>query len=101
MTSGTPIGSSGSGNSARAGAEAVDFSALIMGFSSAALYYLGEGDVAGKADAQKNVPLAKQNIDILTLLRDKTKGNLTDEENRLIAQVLLDLHLKFVEATKR
>jgi hypothetical protein len=100
MSSGTPKGPSGSESGARAGAEAVDFSALIMGFSSAALYYLGEGDVAGKGGGQKNVPLAKQNIDIITLLREKTKGNLDAEEERLIAQVLLDLQVKFVEASK-
>ncbi len=79
----------------------VDFSALILGFSSAALYYLGEAPLEGKAPPQRNLPLARQNIDILVLLEAKTKGNLADEESRLIVQLLTDLQLKYVEAAKK
>lgn len=78
----------------------VDFSALILGFSSAALYYMGEGTVEGRSSGQKNLPLARQNIDIILMLREKTKGNLTAEEQTLLSQLLADLQLKVVEAGK-
>lgn len=78
----------------------VDFSALILGFSSAALYYMGEGTVEGRGPGQKNLPLARQNIDIVLMLRDKTKGNLTPDEDRLLKQLLADLQLKLVDASK-
>lgn len=83
------------------GSAGVDFSALIMGFSSAALYYLGEHPVEGKAPAERNLPLARQNIDIIGLLHEKTKGNLTADEQRLITQVMSDLKVKCLEAQKK
>lgn len=78
----------------------VDFSALILGFSSAALYYMGEATVEGRSAGQKNLPLARQNIDIILLLREKTKGNLTPEEEQLLAQLATDLQVKLVESAK-
>ncbi|MBI2602530.1 MAG: DUF1844 domain-containing protein [Deltaproteobacteria bacterium] len=73
----------------------VDFSGLILGFSSAALYYIGESDVEGKKVGEKNIPLAKQNIRIVEMLKDKTKGNLTKDEQDLVDSVLKDLHFKY------
>lgn len=75
----------------------VDFSGLILGFSSAALYYLGEQPVAGRAIGERNLPLARQNIEIIAMLREKTRGNLSDDEARLIENVLHDLQIRFVE----
>ncbi len=80
---------------------AVDFSALILGFSSAALYYMGESALDGQPPTAQNFSLARQNIDILMLLRDKTAGNLLPEEAQLIAQLIADLQLKLVEAKKK
>lgn len=78
----------------------VDFSALILGFSSAALYYMGEATIEGRGAGQMNLPLARQNIDIIVLLRDKTKGNLTAEEDKLLSQLVNDLQVKLVESGK-
>ena len=74
----------------------VEFSGLVLGFCSAALSYMGYGD----ASTGKSLPLAKQNIDILGLLAEKTKGNLTDEEQRLLNDALLDLRTKYSDLTK-
>ena len=82
-------------------ASSVDFSALILGFSSAALYYLGETQLEDKAPSKRNLPLARQNIDILVLLDTKTRGNLMDDESRLLQQLLADLQLKYVDAAKK
>lgn len=79
----------------------VDISGLILGFSSAALYYLGETGVEGKAAPEANLPLAEQNIDILLLLREKTKNNLSEEESKLLTQVISDLQVKFIESSKK
>ena len=78
----------------------VDFSALVLGFSSAALYYMGEATVEGRAPGQKNLPLARQNIDIILMLREKTKGNLTADEEKLLTQLVTDLQVKMVESAK-
>ncbi len=76
----------------------VDFSGLILGFSSAALYYIGHTSLEGKGAAKPNFDLARQNIRIIEILKEKTKGNLNEEEDKLINQVLLDLRNKCVKA---
>jgi len=44
--------------------------------------------------------LAKQSIDIISMLKDKTKGNISEDEEKLIEQMLFDLRMRFVEANK-
>jgi len=77
----------------------VDFSGLILGFSSAALYYMGEATVEGRPP-QKNLPLARQNIEFIRLLQVKTKNNLLPEEASLISQLIHDLQIKMVEVSR-
>lgn len=77
--------------------ETVDtsFSELILGFSSAALYYIGHGEIEGKKSSEVNLPLSLYNIKIIELLQKKTKGNLTEDEEMLVRQVLKDLKEKY------
>jgi hypothetical protein len=77
----------------------VDFRGLILGFSGAALHYMGESPAAGEKPVL-NMSLAHQNIEILALLAEKTKGNLADEEERLLQQLLLDLRMRFIEKNR-
>jgi hypothetical protein len=77
----------------------VNFSGLILGFSSAALYYLGHTSVDGKDSVKVNPTLALQNIQIIELLQTKTLGNLSVEEKKLIEDILLDLKAKFSKST--
>ena len=74
----------------------VDFSGLVLGFSSAALSYLGYGP-DGKQGGPSNLSLAQQNINIIKLLEEKTKGNLTPPEQTLIRQVQSDLMHKYAD----
>ena len=46
----------------------------------------------------KNLPLAKQTIDLIALLKEKTKGNLTSDEENLMENMLYDLKLRYVKA---
>lgn len=80
----------------------VEFSQLVLGFSSAALHYLGEdsGDTPRSAASETNMALARQNIEIIRMLKVKTSGNLSQDEMKLIDQVLTDLMLKFHEASR-
>ena len=52
------------------------------------------------AAVTSNMELARHNIDILGVLQDKTKGNLDDEESKLLETVLYDLRMKFIEKGK-
>ncbi len=49
---------------------------------------------------EKNIPLARQTIDLLGILEEKTKGNLTGEEERILAHTLFDLRTRFVEVAR-
>jgi len=75
--------------------QSVEFSGLILGFCSAALSYMGYGE----AEAGKNLDLARQNIDIIKLLKEKTKGNLSEDEQRLIDEAVVDLQNRLMEVS--
>ena len=77
--------------------ENLSFSGLILGFSSAALYYMGENAINEKSVESKNLALASQNINIISMLKEKTQGNLTGEEARLLEQVIADLQIRYVK----
>lgn len=80
----------------------IDFSTLVVSLSQTALVHLGEAThpETGKKQPVRDLPLARQTIDLLGVLQEKTKGNLTGDEERLLDQVLYDLRMRFVEVSK-
>lgn len=76
----------------------ITFSNLIFSFSTSALIQLGEIEDPVTKKKDKNLPLAKQTIDLIGMLKEKTKGNLTPEEENLINNVLYDLRMRYVKA---
>jgi hypothetical protein len=79
---------------------AVDFHTFVLSLGSSALLHLGELEHPDGGAAEKDLPLAKHTIDILSMLEEKTKGNLTSAEEKLIQSLLYDLRLRFVNASK-
>jgi hypothetical protein len=69
----------------------VDFNTFILSLGTSAAMNLGERD-----KSEINLPMARQSIDMLALLEEKTKGNLTGEEERLLAQLLYELRVRYV-----
>jgi hypothetical protein len=78
----------------------IDFATFILSLSHSALMHLGEAPHPETNQVEANLSLAKQDIDLLGVLEEKTKGNLTGDEERLLAQVLFDLRMRYVERTK-
>jgi Domain of unknown function (DUF1844) len=78
----------------------VDFHTFILSLGSSALLHLGELEHPDGGPAHPDLPLAKHTIDIIAMLQDKTKGNLSPPEERLIESLLYDLRLRFVELSK-
>ena len=78
----------------------VNFNSLIFSLSSSALLHMGE--IADPQTGQKrlDLPMAKHSIDIISMLKDKTKGNLDGEEQKFIDSILTDLRLRYVKAVK-
>lgn len=73
----------------------VSFSSFVVSLATSAMTHLGEGP-----DPEVDLELARHSIDLLSLLRDKTKGNLDDEENRLLETVLYETRMRFMEKSK-
>jgi hypothetical protein len=84
----------------REGLPEIDFATFVMSMASSALVHLGEL-AHPEHGARRDLPIAKQTIDILGMLAEKTRGNLTSDESKLIEHLLYDLRLKYVEAKKR
>jgi len=78
----------------------VNFSTFVFSLSSSALAHLGEIPDPMTGQKKGDLALAKQTIDILGMLEEKTKGNLTSEEDSLLKSVLYDLRLRFVKKKK-
>ena len=79
----------------------IDFGVFVMSLASSVLVHLGEIEHPDSRERDANVPLAKQTIDILGMLREKTRGNLNQEEAQLLDNLLYDLRMKYVDAKKR
>ena len=78
----------------------VNFSSFLLSLSSSTLLHLGEIADPQSGEKKKDLVLAKQSIDIINLLKDKTKGNLTQEEEKLLEHLLYDLRMRFVKASE-
>ncbi len=85
------------GQQQRAPLPEVNFSTFIFSLSSSALAHLGEIPDPVSGTKNEDLDLAKQTIDILGMLEEKTKGNLTSEEDSLLKSILYDLRLRFVK----
>lgn len=71
----------------------LDLTTFLLSISTAALQALG--------DDQKDLVFAKQNIELLELMHEKTKGNRTPEEDKLIDQLVFQLRMTYVESEKK
>ena len=75
----------------------VNFSTFVFSLSSSALYHFGEMPDPTTGNKQKNLPMAKHTVDILGMLEEKTKGNLTRDEEQLLKNILYDLRMRYVK----
>jgi hypothetical protein len=75
----------------------INFPTFVASLNASALVHLGviEDPVTGKAE--KNLPMAKQTIDILSMLQQKTTGNLTSDEDSMLKSILYDLRIMYVK----
>ena len=75
-----------------------NFSTLILSIGSSAAMALGLAPNPVNGKVEKDLNLARFNIDLLRMLKEKTKGNLSSEEQQFIDSILTDLQMKFVTA---
>jgi hypothetical protein len=78
----------------------VTFHSFVLGLAASALIHLGARPNPETGAVKKDLALARETVDLLALLTEKTRGNLTPDEERLVESLLADLRLKFVEASR-
>lgn len=78
----------------------LDFSSFVLSLANTALFQMGFIKMSEADEPQKDLTGARQTIDIIALMEEKTRGNLTDQEKKLISETLFQLRMAFVEAAK-
>jgi hypothetical protein len=76
---------------------AIDFATFVISLNSSALVQLGILEEPGSGQKVKDLALAKQTIDVLAMLEEKTKGNLNRDEENIIKSILYDLRMLYVK----
>lgn len=84
----------------KGGAIKIDFSTFILSMSSSVFLHFGDIPNPETGAKGKNLPVAKQTIDIISMLQEKTKGNLSDDENKLLENILYELRMRYMELVK-
>ena len=84
-------------------APSLDFNALVLSLGSSAIVHLGEAPdpSTGLKGDKPELLMAQQSIDLLAMLQEKTRGNLTAEEARFLENMLFDLRMLFVQVSQR
>ena len=77
----------------------INFSTFIFSLHASALVHLGAIEDPAAGQNVKNLPLAKQTIDILNMLEEKTRGNLNKDEENIMRNILYDLRIAYVKET--
>ena len=79
----------------------VTFSAFVMSLNTSVLYHLGviEDPVTKKKIV--DLDLARHGIDTLTMIQEKTRGNISREEEEMLKNILYDIKIRFVQTAKR
>lgn len=78
----------------------INFSTFIFSLNTSALLHLGEYPDPTSGKKETDLQMAKQTIDLIGMLEEKTRGNLTTDEENLIKHILYDLRLRYVQKSK-
>ena len=79
----------------------VDFPSFIMSLSTSVFIHLGEIPDPTTNEKTINLPLAKQTIDLISMLKEKTEGNRSKDEDKLMDELLYNLRMKFLELSSQ
>lgn len=85
---------------AKPGERPIEFTTFLLGLASSVLIHLGQAANPENGKTEKDLVQARQLVDLLTLLREKTRGNLTTEEDHLFDNLLADVRIRFVDASR-
>jgi hypothetical protein len=75
----------------------INFASFIFSLSTTAMYHFGDFPDPVTKESQRNLPAAKQTIDILSILKTKTEGNLDEQEKQMMDGILYELRMRFIK----
>jgi len=78
-----------------------DFATLVNMLATNAMVFLGQIPAPGSQQYLRNLPQAQHMIDLLMVLREKTRGNLTQEEEQMLEDLLPQLHMAYVSVSRQ
>jgi hypothetical protein len=90
----------GSGGGGAENFPEADFRSFISGMATQVLLSMGEVENPMTKEVQRNLPQAKYTIDMIQILKDKTAGNLSEDEQKYLDAVLYDLRMRYVEVCR-
>jgi hypothetical protein len=79
----------------------LNFATFVFSLGTSAMVHFGDFPDPVTKKAERNLEAAKQTIDILGILKDKTKGNLSEDEDRLLESLLYELRMRYVRETAK
>ena len=79
----------------------INFASFILSLHTSALFHFGDLKDPATKKTMRNLPAAKQTIDLIRLLQDKTRGNLDEYEQKIIEEVLFELRMRYVKESKQ
>ncbi len=79
----------------------IDFNTFILSLASATMIDLGEMEGPDGRRHAPNLAMARHHIDLLAMLQEKTHGNLSGEEERLLQQVVYDLRMRIIQLAEK
>ena len=78
----------------------INFATFVFSLNTSVLVHLGVLEDPGSGEKTKNLPFAKQTIDILAMLEQKTRGNLESNEETMLKNILYDLRMLYVKESR-
>lgn len=79
----------------------VDFPSFMMSLCTSVYIHLGEIPDPTTNQKETNLPLAKQTIDLITMLKEKTEGNRTEDEDKLLDEMLYSLRMRYLAMSQK
>ncbi|MGA1796832.1 MAG: DUF1844 domain-containing protein [bacterium] len=79
----------------------VDFPSFIMSLCTSVYIHLGEIPDPTTNRKEPNLPLAKQTIDLITMLKEKTEGNRTEDEDKFLEEMLYSLRMRYIAVSQK
>lgn len=75
----------------------INFASFIFSLSTTAMYHFGDFPDPVTKESRRNLSAAKQTIDILSILKTKTEGNLDEQEKQMLDEILYELRMRFIK----